>query len=197
MNLPMIPGQKSSGTNGASVVRVPASTGTKTSPAAYLAASGALIFPLPCAKILCVFSITTMASSTTIPNPNNSANNTMKLRVTLDPMITSAEGNRMNARNILSGTESATKNEFVTPMKNIRMIITKINPITMEFTNSLKAAPALMLRSPVIFMLRSFGNTSFFISSTSLLILADALMRFSPERLMMLSVTTFLPFNLA
>ena len=154
----MMPGQKSSGMKGASVVRVPASTGMKTSPAANLAASLALIFPFPCEKILCVFSITTIASSTTMPRPKSSANNTMKFSVTLDPTMNSALGRRMKARNMLSGTERATKNELVTPMKNMRMIITNTKPMTIEFTNSSKAADALMLRSPVILMFRSLGN---------------------------------------
>ncbi|MEJ0103766.1 MAG: hypothetical protein WDO19_14945 [Bacteroidota bacterium] len=36
----------------------------------------------------------------------------------------------MNATNILSGTDKATKNAFVTPMKNIRIINTRTKPIT-------------------------------------------------------------------
>ena len=68
MNLPTIPGQKASGTKGASVVSVPDKIGTKTSPAAILAALTMLSFPIPCLNILCVFSITTMASSTTMPS---------------------------------------------------------------------------------------------------------------------------------
>ena len=155
MNFPMMPGQNNNGTNGARVVSVPASTGMKTSPAAYFAASTAEIFPLPCEKILCVFSMTTIASSTTIPNPNNNAKSTMKLRVTFDPTIKSAVGKKMNARNMLSGTDSATKNEFVTPMKNMRIISTRINPMMMEFTSSSNAAAALMLRSPVILIFKS------------------------------------------
>jgi len=193
----MMPGQNNKGTNGASVVSVPANTGTNTSPAAYLAASTAEIFPLPCENILWVFSITTMASSTTIPNPNKSAKSTMKLSVTLEPTMKSAVGRNINARNMLSGTDNATKNELVTPMKNIRMINTSINPMMMEFTNSSKAAAALMLRSPVILTLRSFGKTSSCICFTTALIFSDALIKFSPERLMMLSVTTFLPFKRA
>ena len=197
MNFPMMPGQNSKGIKGANVVSVPAKTGTNTSPAAYLAASTLLIFPFPCEKILCVFSITTMASSTTIPKPNKSANSTMKLSVTLDPTMNSAEGSSINARNMLNGTESATKKELVTPIKNMRIIITRINPITIEFTNSSNAADALMLRSPVMLIFKSFGSTLPCISSTILLIFSDALIRFSPERLMILRVTTFLPFKRA
>ena len=49
MNLPMIPGQNKRGKNGARVVTVPDSTGTKISPAALLAACSTGI--LPFAKI--------------------------------------------------------------------------------------------------------------------------------------------------
>ena len=130
----MMPGQNNKGKNGASVVNVPANTGINTSPAAIMADLDEEIFPLPSKNIRCVFSITTMASSTMIPNPNNNANNTMKLRVTCEPAIRSAAGKNINATNILSGTLNATKNALVTPMKNIKMNSTKINPITIVST---------------------------------------------------------------
>ena len=82
MNLPIIPGQKSNGKKGASVVNVPASTGINTSPAAIRAEMVAEIFPFPSKNILWVFSITTMASSTIIPSPKSKANNTIKFKVT-------------------------------------------------------------------------------------------------------------------
>ena len=66
---PISPGQNKRGKNGASVVSVPASTGINISPAAALAAIAEEIFPFPSVKIRCVFSITTIASSTIIPNP--------------------------------------------------------------------------------------------------------------------------------
>ena len=78
----MIPGQKSNGTKGAKVVSVPAKTGNHTSPAAIRALFCALIFPFPSIKIRCVFSITTIASSTIMPRPKSNANNTMKFKVT-------------------------------------------------------------------------------------------------------------------
>ena len=145
INLPMIPGQNRSGKNGASVVTVPASTGIKTSPAAIFAALLTLNFPLPSTNMRCVFSITTMASSTIIPKPNSRANSTIKLRVTCVPTIKSAPGKNTNATNILSGTESATKNAFTTPIKNIRTISTSMNPIIMEFTSSLNELLVLIL----------------------------------------------------
>ena len=81
MNFPMIPGQNNNGKKGAKVVTVPANTGTNTSPAAIFAEVVAVNLPFPCTKIRCVFSITTMASSTIIPKPNNRANSTIKFKV--------------------------------------------------------------------------------------------------------------------
>ena len=138
MNLPMIPGQNNNGKNGAKVVMVPANTGINTSPAAILAEVVAVNLPLPCTKIRWVFSITTMASSTIIPNPNKRANNTIKFNVILVPINKLPAGKNTKATNILNGTDKATKKALVTPIKNMRTINTKINPITMEFTNSVK-----------------------------------------------------------
>ena len=145
MNLPIIPGQNNNGKKGASVVSVPASTGINTSPAATMADFSEVSLPFACINIRCVFSITTMASSTIIPNPNSSANNTMKLSVTFAPMIRSAAGKNKNATNMLRGTESATKNALVTPIKNMRMISTRIKPITIEFTSSSNECLAFLL----------------------------------------------------
>ncbi len=138
MNLPMIPGQNNNGKNGAKVVMVPANTGINTSPAAILADVVAVSLPLPCTKIRCVFSITTIASSTIIPNPNKRANSTIKFNVILVPINKLPAGKNTKATNILNGTDKATKKALVTPIKNINTINTKINPITMEFTNSVK-----------------------------------------------------------
>ena len=139
----MMPFQKSNGKNGANVVAVPASTGINTSPAASLALRMMGTFPL--LKIRCVFSITTIASSTIIPSPNSRANNTMKLRVTDVPTIKSATGRNRKATNTLKGTLNATKKALVTPMKNIRMINTSTNPITMVFTRSSNAMAVCLL----------------------------------------------------
>ena len=134
----MIPGQNNNGKNGAKVVMVPANTGINTSPAAILAEVVAVSLPLPCTKIRWVFSITTIASSTIIPNPNNKANSTIKFNVILVPINKLPAGKNTNATNILNGTDKATKKAFVTPIKNINTINTNIKPITMEFTNSVK-----------------------------------------------------------
>ena len=138
MNLPMIPGQNNNGKNGAKVVMVPANTGINTSPAAILAEVVAVNLPLPCTKIRWVFSITTMASSTIMPSPNKRANSTIKFKVILVPINKLPAGKNTKATNILNGTDKATKKALVTPIKNMRTINTKINPITMEFTNSVK-----------------------------------------------------------
>ena len=157
MNRPIIPGQKSNGKKGANVVSVPANTGTNTSPAAILAAVMVDIFPLASVKMRWVFSITTIASSTIIPNPNNSANSTIKLSVTCVPTIKSAPGKNINATNILSGTERATKKAFVTPIKNMSTISTKINPMMIELTKSLKDVLVFILWSPVITVFKLSG----------------------------------------
>jgi hypothetical protein len=79
-----------------------------------------------------------MASSTIIPKPNNKANSTMKLRVTCVPTMRSAAGKNMKATNILNGTEKRHKECVGYPMKNINTINTRINPIMIELTKSLK-----------------------------------------------------------
>ena len=141
----MMPGQNNNGKNGANVVSVPARTGIKTSPAALFADSVGESFPLPSTNILWVFSITTIASSTIIPSPKSNANNTIKFNVTADPVMISAAGKKKNATNMLNGTDNATKNAFVTPIKNIRIINTSTNPITIEFTRSLKEVRVALL----------------------------------------------------
>ena len=197
MNFPMMPGQKSNGKKGARVVTVPAKTGINTSPAAIRAAIPVGMRPFPCIKMRWVFSITTMASSTIIPSPNNNANSTIKLRVTCEPTIRSAAGRNTNATNILSGTDKATKKAFTTPMKNINTISTKTNPIIIEFTRSLKEVRVFILWSPVITIFKSFGKNSALVVSTISFTPSLLSIRFSPFRLIMLRVTTFLPFNRA
>ncbi len=97
MNLPINPFHKRRGKNGASVVNVPANTGSHTSPAASFAER--TIGTLPLLYILCVFSITTMASSTIIPKPKSNAKRTMKLSVTELPITKSATGKKRKATN--------------------------------------------------------------------------------------------------
>jgi hypothetical protein len=79
IKLPMSPGQNASGIKGAKEVSVPLNTGKNTSPAAILAAF--LIGTFPLSNILWVFSITTMASSTTIPSASKNPNKTMTFNV--------------------------------------------------------------------------------------------------------------------
>ena len=166
MNLPIMPGQKSKGKKGASVVSVPASTGINTSPAAIRAEMVAEIFPFPSKNILWVFSITTMASSTIIPSPKSKANNTIKFKVTCPPTIRSAPGKNTNATNMLKGTDSATKKAFTTPIKNIKIINTNTNPITIELTKSVNEVLVRTLISPVITAFKFLGKLLAFISFT-------------------------------
>src|SRR5690606_21084881 len=128
INLPIIPFQNASGTNGARVVSVPDNTGRKTSPVAILAAL--TIFILALSKIRCVFSITTMASSSTIPSASRNENNTIKLIVM--PMI----GSESNDTHMESGTDNDTMNALFTPIKHISTSNTTIKPITMVLISS-------------------------------------------------------------
>ena len=135
-----------------------------------------------------------MASSTIIPKPNSNAKSTMKFRVTVVPIMPSAIGRNMKATKTLNGTLSATKKALVTPMKNINTISTKMKPIMMVFTKSLKEVLVDLLKSPVMTTFKFLGSSSFcFSSSTIFFILSAALIKFSPLRFTMLSVTTFLP----
>ena len=128
MNLPITPGQNAKGTKGASVVMVPEKTGKNTSPVACFAACLIGIFPLP--KIRWVFSITTIASSTTIPNASKKENNTIMFMV--KPIL----GIIINAMAIDNGTDNATNMALVKPIKNIKIMVTKTKPITMVLIKS-------------------------------------------------------------
>ncbi len=175
---------------------VPAATGINTSPAASLALRA--MGTLPLLYIRWVFSMTTIASSTIIPSPNNKAKSTMKFKVTLVPMIAFAIGKNMNATKTLSGTLNATKNAFVTPIKNIRMNNTRTKPMIMVLTSSPNEVFVCLLWSPVMTTFRSGGSSSLCrISSTAAFTLSAALIRFSPARLTIFNVTTFFPSSRA
>ncbi len=128
MNFPITPPQKANGTKGARVVAVPLNTGRKISPAAFFAAT--LMGTLPLSKMRWVFSMTTIASSTTIPNPNKKLNNTIMF------MVKSIPGRIKKAINMERGTERPTKMAFVTPIKNIKIMVTKMNPMMMVLIKS-------------------------------------------------------------
>ncbi|MNZ61399.1 hypothetical protein D3C78_794950 [compost metagenome] len=128
MNFPITPCQKANGINGASVVNVPDNTGKNTSPVAILAAC--LIGIRPLSKIRCVFSITTIASSTTIPSASRNENNTIMFKVKPSHGIT------RNAMNMDNGTDDATKIALVVPMKNIRITVTRIKPMIIVLIRS-------------------------------------------------------------
>ena len=150
MNLPITPGQNNNGKKGANVVSVPANTGRNTSPAANLAAwlSGKSYL----LKIRCVFSITTIASSTTIPSANNSENNTIMFIVIPRPGI------NKKATSVVSGTESPTKKALVKPMKNINTNTTKIKPRITVFNRSCNCTLVCSDVSPVTFIFNPCGN---------------------------------------
>ncbi|MCY1543326.1 hypothetical protein D9M68_791390 [compost metagenome] len=115
---------------------MPEKTGMNTSPAAILAALTIGIFPL--LKIRCVFSITTIASSTTIPNPKRKENSTIMFMEKLKPNIPPSIGIAKKAINMDSGTDEATNMALVTPMKNIRIMVTNTKPMIMVLIKSCK-----------------------------------------------------------
>ena len=181
----MMPGQKASGTNGISVVAVPANTGRKTSPVAILAACAIGILPL--SNIRCVFSITTIASSTTIPSASRKENNTIMFIV--KPIV----GKTRKAMAQDSGTDIATNRALVTPMKNIRIIVTSINPMMIVLIRSVSVDLVFSDWSPVTTIFRSLGSSVpciFFISSV---MLSDASIRFWPLAFITFRVITLLP----
>ena len=190
MNLPMIPGQNNKGKKGARVVTVPESTGTKTSPAAIFAARTIGTFPLP--NIRCVFSITTMASSTIIPNPNNNANNTIKLSVTFVPTIKSARWQKHKCNEYTQRHTQGHKEGIGHSHKEHQHINTRIKPITIVLISSLKEVLCLHTLVTGNTTSRSFGNYVLFISSTIAFTFSEVLIRFSPARLTICRVTTFL-----
>ena len=136
MNFPIVPCQNANGKNGASVVKVPDKTGKNTSPAASLAAF--MIGILPFAKSRCVFSMTTIASSTTMPSANKKENKTIKFNenVLYPNKPVNKAGSTKNATHIDKGTDKATKIAFVVPIKNNNISVTKIKPIMMVLIKS-------------------------------------------------------------
>ena len=98
---------------------------------------------------------------------------------------------------MLNGTDKATKKALVTPIKNINTTNTKINPITIEFTSSVKELLVRILWSPEITTFKSLGKTAAFDSSTSAFTASEVAIKFSPLRLMIFKVNTFLPFKRA
>ncbi len=177
-----MPGQNSSGKNGASVVSVPASTGIITSPAAYLA----LCFTSKSylCKIRWVFSITTIASSTTIPRASSSENSTITF------MVIPSAGINQKASSVASGTDRPTKNALLKPIKNMRINTTKMKPRITVFSRSCNCTRVFSEVSPVTLTFRPCGNFVSWYSSSIAYIWSVASIRFSPLRFTTFSVTT-------
>ena len=136
MNSPTIPGQNNKGKKGDIVVNVPDNTGTKTSEAANFTASTILNF-LKLLNKRWAFSMTTMASSTTIPKLNKKAKSTMVFKVKSKP------GMNKNVNKADNGTDNPTKAASRTPMKNINTITTKTNPKITVLIKSAKSPRVL------------------------------------------------------
>ena len=151
INSPTIPGQNKSGTKGIIVVTVPDKTGTKTSDAANLTASMIEICRY-LLKIRWEFSITTIASSTTIPSPNRKAKSTMVFKV--NPKKYSG----INAKRADRGTDNPTKIASLTPIKNIKTNTTKMKPKITVLTKSSISVLVLSDESAVIFTFNPSGK---------------------------------------
>ena len=140
MNFPTIPGQNARGKKGARVVSVPERMGRKTSPAACLAA---VTISGSDRCIRWVFSMTTMASSTMIPRAKINPN------ITIMFMVNPIFGMIRKATNIDRGTERPTKKALLNPMKNIRIRVTRINPIIAVLLSSSRVLRVKRDCSPV------------------------------------------------
>ncbi len=128
MNSPIIPSQRINGKNAAKVVAVDAIIGIAISPTACFAASqGAK--PLSIKR--CMFSTTTMALSTSIPNARIKENNTIMFILKSMAPITTKE------INMDIGIASPTKRASRVPKKKNKTAITKITPIIMLFSRLL------------------------------------------------------------
>ena len=183
MNSPTIPGQNNKGKKGEIVVNVPVNTGTNTSEAANLTASVIVNF-LKLLNKRWAFSITTIASSTTIPKPNKNANNTMVFNVKSNP------GMNKNVNKADKGTESPTNAASRTPIKNINTITTKINP---RITVLIKSARSPRVRSDwsaVTETTKPAGKRLSRYSSIVFSMRSAALIRFAPLRLITFKVIT-------
>ena len=76
--------------------------------------------------------MTTIASFTTIPKASKKANKTIKFNVNPNA------GSIIKAIHIDNGTDMATKMASVSPIKNIRINVTRINPMIIVLIKSCK-----------------------------------------------------------
>ena len=137
MNSPTIPGQNSKGKKGEMVVNVPDNTGINTSEAANLTDSVMVNF-LKLLNKRCAFSMTTIASSTTIPSPKRKPKRTIVFK------LKSKDGMNKKVNKADKGTDKPTNTASLTPMKNINTITTKMKPRT---TVLIKSARSPRVRS--------------------------------------------------
>ena len=125
MKSPITPGQNIKGANTISVVSVEVVIGQATSFAPCFAAVNKSV---PSSRNLYVFSIITIALSTSIPKANINANKTTKFSV-----ISNIE-RTINEINILSGIARATNVAFLNPSRINSTIRTSTNPENMLFS---------------------------------------------------------------
>ena len=144
-----------------------------------------------------MFSITTMASSTTNPKPSKKANSTIVFRVNSAPTAGPTMGINTKANRADSGTERPTKMASRMPIKNINTNTTKINPSTTVLIRSLSSARVRSDWSAVTVTVRPCGNRSPLYSSMVFSIRSAASIRLAPARLITFRVTTVLPLKRA
>ena len=128
-----------------------------------------------------------MASSTTIPRPSKNANNTIMFIEKPIPDKT------IKAINIDNGTDKPTNIALVAPIKNMRMMVTKINPMMMVLIKSCSVMRVSFDWSPVKVTFNAFGKELACISSTISRILSEEAIKFSPPFLTIFKVITFSP----
>ena len=87
----------------------------------------------------------------------------------------------------------ATKIALVVPIKNSKMMVTRIKPMIIVFTKSCNVTFVFSDWSPVITILSSLGNVVCFNSSQILLISSLARIKLSPPRLITFNEITFFP----
>src|SRR3546814_21049831 len=107
-----------------------------------------------------------MASSTTIPSASRKENRTIMFSVKLVGSTESRAGMIRKARKDDRGTARATKIALVVPMKNMRMLVTKTNPILIVLTRSWRVIRVLSDWSAVRVLFSHGGKTFFSMMAT-------------------------------
>ena len=133
-----------------------------------------------------MFSTTTIALSTSIPNAR------IKLKSTIMFMVMLKTFSTMNERNIDAGIEIATNTEVPAPRKKRRTATINISPETMLFSR-LDTIWSISSDISEVKVTLVVGGKSNCIAATSALTPSAVLMMFSPDRFMTSRVMTDAP----